>query len=307
MLTPMLHLHRFKALAVLAVAVLIPLASYGAGELKPLAAVDWLDVFGEGGMAMLTLCWIGMILNSRPAGRVTNLLVVGLSCLFIATWQDTMDEFIVFAPHVSWDGWVESFPPPVGMLLLTLGIFHWHREQLTISDQLSRRERIFREHTSIDRMMPLAAADYLRRQLEHALSGHAQRPFALLMLDLDDFGAVNRNLGPAEGDRLLREVGELLVLNLRRGDLLCRYAGDRFAVLLPGADRELAVRIAGELSEAVRHFAFKSGEAGETLYQRLSVGYAVAGDGDTHEGLLRRVNQALERAKREQTGLCPAA
>ena len=51
------------------------------------------------------------------------------------------------------------------MILLTLGSYHWHREQQAINRQLLKRERIFREHRSFDALTPLSDARYLREQL----------------------------------------------------------------------------------------------------------------------------------------------
>lgn len=101
----------------------------------------------------------------------------------------------------------------------------------------------------------------------------AQQPLALILLDLDQFSATNRTFGHREGDRLLRELSELLILNLRRCDLLCRYAGDRFAVVLPKTPELLANELARQLTRAVASFAYKTNN-GETIYHTASVGVA---------------------------------
>src|SRR5690606_34444001 len=132
-MTSMLAMHRLKFAGLLIAAHCGLLLHLLAGDTKPLAAWDWLDIAGEGGSAVLLLTWIGLLLKSRPAGYVTSLLFLGLACLFFSLFMDMVDEFVAMPDAVRWDGWLESGPMPVGFTLLTLGIFHWHREQLAIN------------------------------------------------------------------------------------------------------------------------------------------------------------------------------
>lgn len=282
--------HRGTLILLVVLANLILLANLASGDPKGWAEIVWLDIAGEGGAAALSLLWIALILNSRPGGRVTRMLVAGLSGIFVAYWQDLIDEVIQLPASVMWDHWLESGAMPVGMIMLTIGIYHWHREQQAISAQLVRRERIFREHRSLDSLTPLAGAHYLREQLRLELS-HPDRPVALLMLDLHCFDHSRRLLGPRDSDRLLKELGELLLLNLRQQDLLCRYAGDRFAIVLPGTLQGDAERIRQELQQATRHFAFKT-QRGESHYLQIQTGLAVAHD-DDEASLIERANRNL--------------
>ena len=178
-----LTLHRWPLAALLLLANGVLLANLVAGDPKSWSAITWLDIAGEGGAAFLSLLWIGLILNSRPSGRVTRLLVAGLTAIFLAYWQDVLDEVIALPVTVAWDHWLESGAMPLGMILLTLGIYHWHREQQAISAQLRKRERIFREHRRFDALTSLNGAPYLREQLTMELR-HREQPVALIMLDL---------------------------------------------------------------------------------------------------------------------------
>lgn len=294
----LLKLHRLKLAALLLAANLGLLLHLAAGDLKPLAEWVWLDILGEGGSALLALVWLGLVLKSRPAGRVTNLLALGLGCVFFSWWVDWLDEFIKLPDAIGWDHWLESGPMPVGLILLTLGIYHWHREQLAISAQMEKRERLFREHRLFDALTPLNNAGYLRLQLEQSLAEARteQQALSLVILDLDDFGALNRTYGHAEGDRVLQALTQLLLLNLRRQDLLCRLAGDRFVVLLPGTGERQARQLAEELQLAVRHFAHKAQAHGERLQLHASVASVMA-LGEDADSLLQRLNLALARAK----------
>ncbi|HJE29571.1 MAG TPA: GGDEF domain-containing protein, partial [Pseudomonas nitrititolerans] len=155
-----LRLHTWPLVG-LAIAANLGLQLYLAtGELKSWAQIDWMDVAGEGGSAVLALVWLIMLLHSRPAGRVTRLLALGLACIFFSWWMDTLDEFVQLPQTVAWDNWLETAPMPIGLLLLTLGIYHLNQEQRAISQQMSKRERLFREHRLFDNVTPLGAAEY---------------------------------------------------------------------------------------------------------------------------------------------------
>ena len=296
-MSSLLHLHRLKLAALLLAANLALLLHLAAGDLKPMAEWVWLDILGEGGSALLALAWLVLILKSRPAGRVSSLLALGLGCVFFSWWVDALDEFIRLPDSITWDSWLESAPMPIGLLLMTVGLYHWHHEQLAISAQLEKRERLFREHRLFDKLTPLGAAEYLRRQLQLNLQ-HAEQaqPLSLVAVDLDNFSALNQRFGHAEGDAVLQAISQQLLLNLRCQDLLCRLAGDRFVVLLPNTGETLARQLAGELQLAVAHLAHKTRQHGERLHLSATVAVVMAVDEDP-QTLLQRLNLALARAK----------
>ncbi len=129
-----------------------------------------------------------------------------------------------------------------------------------------------------------------RRALEMALEREAARvargeePFSLVLLDLDDFKRVNDEKGHPEGDRLLKEVGRYLVGHVRKGDLVGRWGGEEFALLLPKTHGEQAARLAERLREGLKGLGVTA-----------SLGVATYG-GDLAD-LYRRADQALYRAK----------
>ena len=94
----------------------------------------------------------------------------------------------------------------------------------------------------------------LARHIESARKQGSQH--AMLYIDLDQFKVVNDTCGHAAGDSLLRQLAQVLVAKMRRGDTLARLGGDEFGVLLEGCDLLHAQRVAAQLLAAIRAFRF---------------------------------------------------
>ncbi len=271
-----------------------------AGEIKSWATIKWLDVVAEGGTALLALFWLVLLLRSRPAGRVTLLLALGLACFVFSWWMDFIDEFIKIPATVFWDNWLESLPIPVGLVLLTFGIYHWHQEERAISAQMVKRERVFREHRLFDALISLGGADYLREQVKLALKEAklSNQPLSLVAIDIDYFSQINQAFGHQEGDLVLQSITQLLLLNLREQDLLCRLAGDRFVALLPNTNNHEAEIIAMELQQAISSLAYKTAQTGKRIQLSATTAVTV---GMTEEAntLIKTLNSQLGLTKRK--------
>ncbi len=122
--------------------------------------------------------------------------------------------------------------------------------------------------------------------------------FAVLMVDVDHFKAVNDTYGHPVGDEVLRELAGRLCGGLRELDTVARYGGEEFAVILDTADRESAAAIADKLVTSVSDKPFRT-EAGP-LDITVSIGYSLqkGGDGKTPQDLIERADKALYEAKR---------
>ncbi|UTF59589.1 GGDEF domain-containing protein [Gilvimarinus sp. DA14] len=293
----MIRLHKWKLLAIALATNLTILLTLAVGEIKLWQEIDWLDIVGESGVCLLTALWLAFTLNSRPKGSVTSLLALGLGLIFIGSFQDLMDEVVAIPDASPWRGSIESVLMPIGLIVLTLALYHWHKEQLVFSQERRRKEQNMRDYRLQDQLTGLGDARFLNQQLEEQMQHcrELQQPLTLVLLDLDQFDVINRRFGHAEGDRLLKELTEVLLLNLRRCDLLCRYAGDRFAVVLPGAGEQLATQLCAQLQDAVSHFAYKTAQ-GESVYHSASAGCATD-SGHSAQALIEQATQRLLAAK----------
>lgn len=274
------------------VLVLACLLCFINGSLKPADAIEWLDVVGEGSVAVLTMIWIVAVLTSRPPGKVTSLLVVGLSCFMFSALLDVFDEFNHYNQAAMWLSMVESVPAGLGMIIMSLALYLWHQEQLALNRQLQRRELWYRSHDQIDVITQLYRADYWRARAQELQEQGISA--SVIILDINNFSQFNQQYGQQEGDRFLREIAQLILMNLRAVDLACRYAGDRFVLLLPEIAPEEARRLAEQLQQSVRHVAFKAGHGTTAIFQSVRV---VAGPLDNENRLndiLARMNQKID-------------
>ncbi len=116
------------------------------------------------------------------------------------------------------------------------------------------------------------------------------------MIDIDFFKEVNDWYGHSIGDSILARISALLAQNMRKVDLLCRYGGDEFAILMPGRGKAQAEEVARRLCRVVAEHPFRAGT--ESLHITLSIGLAVTGrPSDSLDDLIRRADQALYQAK----------
>ncbi|TMD40163.1 MAG: diguanylate cyclase [Chloroflexi bacterium] len=138
---------------------------------------------------------------------------------------------------------------------------------------------------------------YLERELQRA--GKAGESFALIMCDLDNFKEINDSVGHPAGDAVLRHLtSRILVPAVRPKDLVARYGGDEFVLVLRGADGRAAMSVAERIRKTVEGQAVMlDGKAVSSL--SLSLGIAVfPRDGDSREALVQAADQALYVAKR---------
>jgi diguanylate cyclase (GGDEF)-like protein len=122
-----------------------------------------------------------------------------------------------------------------------------------------------------------------------------ERPFALLFLDLDHFKAVNDTWGHLVGSRAILEAARAVAGQVREGDVVARYGGDEFVVLLPAADGDVGEVVGERIRRAVA--AIRLPEA-EGLTLTVSIGVASAPtDADDARGLIDAADRGLYRAK----------
>lgn len=140
---------------------------------------------------------------------------------------------------------------------------------------------------------------YLNIHLENMVQQSLQhkKNLALMMMDMDHFKTVNDTHGHDAGDLVLKQLAEMIVAAARSTDLIARFGGEEFVVLMPETDPQAALNAASRLRELVERTPFKLDD-GTELKRTVSIGIAsLHPDGDSPEALLKRADEALYSAK----------
>jgi len=137
--------------------------------------------------------------------------------------------------------------------------------------------------------------DIAERELGRAV--RAGQPLSIIVVDIDHFRPVNEQHGNRTGDEVLRKVADLIRTALRKEDMLVRYGGEEFLVMLPEVPGPGAVVVAGRVRKAVEAQAIELG--GHSLKLTVSVGVSARLDEgpESIETLLQRADEALALAK----------
>jgi len=180
---------------------------------------------------------------------------------------------------------------PVSTVLLSLGLVVMSKE---------RADRRNQDLAMRDELTKL----FNRRSVLESLMHHvamAQRsglPMSLLMIDIDHFKHVNDTHGHLSGDRVLRDLAQTLLTRTRAQDVLGRYGGEEFLLILPDTILQGACRMAEALRKAVEATPFHA-EDGQPLTMTVSLGVSVLDLASEQHGdaLIGLADQALYRAK----------
>jgi diguanylate cyclase (GGDEF)-like protein len=169
-------------------------------------------------------------------------------------------------------------------------------------ESMVERQRLAAELERQARLDPLTGAfnrrafdELLRRDVARA-QRHG-RPLAVILIDIDHFKRVNDTMGHAAGDRFLVAVAKTIAAVLRAEDLLCRYGGEEFIVVLPETDGTGALQAAERLRAAIE--ALRLDHEGVARSITASFGVASFADParDTIENVIHAADLALYRAK----------
>jgi diguanylate cyclase (GGDEF)-like protein len=163
-------------------------------------------------------------------------------------------------------------------------------EQLTITDDLTK---LFNS-----RYLNLYIGREIKRCKRHGI------PLSVIFLDLDGFKGINDQYGHLAGSGTLAEVGTILALAVRESDILARYGGDEFVVVLPETPPSGALVIAERLRKAIEEHNFLTSQG---LSAHISASFGIASYPDhalTPEGLIQKADQAMYRVKeRDKNGI----
>ena len=158
-----------------------------------------------------------------------------------------------------------------------------HTEALSLTDELTG--------------LPNRRAFVQRLDQELSRSQRTGQPLAMVLLDIDNFKAINDRYGHYVGDMILRCYAQSMVRELRQHDLLARYGGEEFVLLLPETLLDDARNAMDKLSRRIRREPLDAGDACIDL-PTFSAGIACLRSGESATTLINRADQSLYLAKR---------
>jgi len=271
------------------IAVLLPLG-YALGFSSYAFRVGWAN-----GLLALQMLLFAVSLARRPplpVGRWRWLMVVSLLAQALVTaWRGVLGVFFTesypsfLAPHPV--NYAAAVVVNATSLLSLVGILLAHRD-----DAARGLERL----ATLDGLTGVfnRRAWLARASEELAVSLRYAQPLAVLMIDLDHFKQINDSRGHEAGDRALRLVAAALQAAVRTGDLVGRYGGEEFCVLMNQADHAAARAFDRRLRSRLAESAPR--ELGFALDYSAGIAMRTAAD-DTLEAMLRRADATLYRAK----------
>jgi diguanylate cyclase (GGDEF)-like protein len=179
---------------------------------------------------------------------------------------------------------------------------------LSIINYIARRF-IADLHKSEKKLIKLAATDPLtgllnrregirRFEQEIALSKRENLPLSVIIIDIDLFKQVNDNFGHQVGDEAIKRVADILVATLRRYDIVCRYGGEEYLVVLPATGLPKAFEIAERIRGDIANEAIGAGP-GREINLTVSSGVTSLQAKDSMDSLVYRADNALYIAKQE--------
>jgi diguanylate cyclase (GGDEF)-like protein len=182
----------------------------------------------------------------------------------------------------------------IGRAHLFLGI---HDDLFDKVTQLQKENNHLRSLTLTDALTGLYNTRFFTMQLdiEIARTRRTGQPSSMMMIDLDNFKILNDTMGHVQGNRFLMKAATTLREQLRPTDIVCRYGGDEFAVIMPSTDLFDAARIANRLQQSLASIPLR-----KLLPVSASIGvaeYLAASRGGSDE-LVHQADMALYKAKK---------
>lgn len=255
-----------------------PKAVVVTGAVATIAVIGWIDRLTGVGLSLSLFYLVPIATVAWMFGRRTGLAMAALGTLVAAVGDLFMAGHMGFTQY--WNSGIR------------LGTF------VMVAIVLARLRAALDNETMLARTDPLTGAANPRwfsdvAGAELFRSRRYGRPLSLAYVDLDNFKAVNDELGHSTGDQLLRLVAEIMARNVRPSDLVARLGGDEFAVLMPETDSDSASvafhRIRDMMLEALREQGWQV---------TVSVGITEADGSQSVDDLIAAGDQLMYEAKR---------
>jgi diguanylate cyclase (GGDEF)-like protein len=180
-----------------------------------------------------------------------------------------------------------------------------HREAMQRAQRLAQELRVANEKLRDAAIRDSLTGLYNHRFFQEALEREVnravrhERPVALMMVDIDNFKAVNDRCGHPSGDLVLKTIAQAIIKDTRRSDLVARYGGEEFVIILPESNIGGAVRKGEAYRKVIEAIEIKI--ASLSIKVTVSIGVAAIDHRQivSKEELIQAADRALYRSKHE--------
>ena len=243
----------------------------------------------------ICLIAVGLVLFER---KIVYVMLVPATCFLIVSGYLSFIDVIPYAPIFQIDGqlflngfWLLSMLYFVIPILITCLILF----EILLS-QWRHRERLIQHLSQIDPLTNTFNRRRISQSLEYLHQQDPQNPYAVILLDLDHFKSINDQFGHHMGDTVLIAVSQKLGLHLRESDVVGRFGGEEFILILKQSSALKARQIAERCRAAIEDLVIQN-EDGRAIRITASFGIALATDKLKPQQLLDQADKALYAAK----------
>lgn len=166
-------------------------------------------------------------------------------------------------------------------------------------EAVTELEKEVRELAIHDALTGLFNRHYLSERLEseYSRAERASHPISFLLMDIDHFKDINDTYGHQAGDYALKTIAQIIMSQIRKSDIACRFGGEEFMIILPNTDMESAVQKADAFRQSISDRVYEFG--GKKFSVTISIGIAVYPvHGTENDRILSKADAALYEAKR---------
>jgi diguanylate cyclase len=254
--------------------------------------------------------WVPLLsFNLLPA--LVLMTMVGLANMAVGGWRLFLKGMVASLVSILlgwqwavfiWDGFAFRLEPDMLILIATapvmvafplaIGVINF-----SLSRRLARQREELEKISRTDGLSQLSNRTHWEESVFREYERHKRNgsPLSLIMIDIDHFKQINDEYGHVAGDQMIREISGLFAEAVRQSDVVGRYGGEEFGLLLPDTDTQGALQFAERLRLAVQTLTVKP----YGFHRTISLGVAeVDSDIKTHHQLIEHADKALYAAKR---------
>lgn len=167
-------------------------------------------------------------------------------------------------------------------------------EQKKYQKSLEYINKILKKQATTDSLTELYNRNYFKRRLTEEMerTRRYRTPLSIILFDIDKFKDINDTFGHLTGDKVLQHLSILVGKNIRQGDILARWGGEEFIILVPECSVNRCARIAEKLRKNIAEYSFP-------VERRVTCSFGVASfrDDESMDELIQRADEALYAAK----------